>query len=208
MSPVSYGPSDINNPRGTPFAGMVPESFWLTKALLFDLEWILRDAQNPHFNKTDYPGESPLAALKHCLRLLRGFEIRTAVTSNLDQKTVVGKLARLNLAEDFDNIRCFEDVTELKPKTELHLLSMDMLGVKPLRAVAFETDLDGVKAARAAGIFCVGMPPQVDGQADMRMDSFLDKPLIQILEKIDQQKRSVFSKASKASPDNSRRIPG
>ncbi len=191
--PVSYGPSDINNPRGTPFAGMVPESFWLTKALLFDLEWILRDAQNPNFNKTDYPEESPLAALKHCLRLLRGFEVRTAVTSNFDQKTVVGKLAQLNLAEDFDNIRCFEDVTELKPKTELHLLSMDMLGVKPIRTVAFETDLDGVKAAQAAGIFCVGMPPGVDGQADMKLASFLDHPLIQILEKIDQAKRASLS---------------
>ena len=189
MSPVSYGPSDINNPRGTPFAGMVPESFWLTKALLFDLEWILRDAQNPNFNKTDYPEDSPLGALKHCLRLLRGFEVRTAVTSNLDQKTVVGKLAQLNLAEDFDNIRCFEDVTELKPKTELHLLSMDMLGVKPWRAVAFETDLEGVQAAKAAGVFCVGMLPVVDGQADMTMTSFLEHPLIQILEKIDQLKR-------------------
>ena len=189
MSPVSYGPSDINNPRGTPFAGMVPESFWLTKALLFDLEWILRDAQNPNFNKTDYPEDSPLGALKLCLRLLRGFEVRTAVTSNLDQKTVVGKLAQLNLAEDFDNIRCFEDVTELKPKTELHLLSMDMLGVKPWRAVAFETDLGGVQAAKAAGVFCVGMPPAVDGQADMTMASFLEHPLVQILEKIDQLKR-------------------
>ena len=187
--PVSFGPSDINNPRGTPFAGMVPESFWLTKALLFDFDWILRDSQNPHFTKVDYPEETPLAALKHCLRLLRGFEVRTAVTSNMDQKSVMNELAKLNLAEDFDNIRCFEDVKELKPKTELHLLSLDMLGVKPMRAVAFETTVDGVKAAQAADIFCVGMPPGVDGQADMKLDSFLETPLIQVLEKIDKVKR-------------------
>ena len=189
MSPVSYGPSDINNPRGTPFAGMVPESFWLTKALLFDLDWVIRDSQNPNYSKTDYPEESPLAALKQCLRHLRNYEVRTAVTSNLDQKSVVGELVKLNLAEDFDNIRCFEDVTELKPKTELHLLSMDMLGVKPIRTVAFETSVDGVKAAQAAGIFCVGMPPGVDGQADMKLDSFIDIPLLHVLEKIDKSKR-------------------
>jgi|SRR5579859_6221125 len=189
MSPVSYGPSDINNPRGTPFAGMVPESFWLTKALLFDMDWVARESRNPNYSKTHYPEESSLAALKHCLRLLRSFEIRTAVTSNLDQKTVVGELAKLHLAEDFDNIRCFEDVTELKPKTELHLLSLDMLGVKPLRAVAFETTEEGARAARAADIFCVGMPPNVDGQADMKLDSFLGTSLLQVLEKIDQIKR-------------------
>src|SRR5581483_4229949 len=162
MSPVSYGPSDINNPRGVPFAVPVPESFWLTKALLFDFDWVMRDAQNSNYDKVDYPEDSPVRALKLCFRLLRGFEIRLAVTSNLAQSTVVQRLAEVNLTEDFDNIRCFEDVNELKPKTELHLLSLDMLGVKPHRAVAFETTVDGVKAAQAAGIFCVGMPPGVD----------------------------------------------
>ena len=187
--PVSYGPSDINNPRGVPFAVPVPESFWLTKALLFDFDWVMREAQNSNYDKIDYPEDSPVQALKLCFRLLRGFEVRLAVTSNLAQRTVVQKLAEVNLTEDFDNIRCFEDVNELKPKTELHLLSMDMLGVKPIRTVAFETTADGVKAAQAAGIFCVGMPPGVDGQADMKLDSFLGGPLLQLLERIDKAKR-------------------
>src|SRR5258708_26380304 len=117
MSPINFGPPDVNNPRGTPFAGRVPESFWLTKALLFDFDWVVRDSKNSNYIKGDYPEESPLAALKHCYRLLRGFEVRTAVTSNLAQKTVVTELAGMNLAEDFDDIRCFEDVNELKPKT-------------------------------------------------------------------------------------------
>src|ERR1039458_1062523 len=143
MSPINFGPSDVKNPRGTPFAGMVPESFWLTKALIFDFDWVLRDSQNRNYNKVDFPEETPLAALKFCYRVLRSFEIRLVLTSNLKQSQVVSELARMNLAEDFDNIRCFEDVTELKPKTELHLLSLDMMGVKAHRAVASETTLDG-----------------------------------------------------------------
>jgi putative hydrolase of the HAD superfamily len=112
----------------------------------------------------------------------------------LAQKTVVAVLASLNLAEDFDNIRCFEDVNELKPKTELHLLSLDMMGVKAHRAVAFETTLDGVKAAKAAGIFCVGGPDLKD-QADLTLDSFLEAPLIHTLETIDRHKREKFPKS-------------
>lgn len=189
MSPINFGPSDVKNPRGTPFAGMVPESFWLTKALLFDFDWVAQDSKNPNYTKVDYPEETPLAALKLCYRLLRGFEVRLAVTSNLAQKTVVAELAKLNLAEDFDNIRCFEDVTELKPKTELHLLSLDMMGVKPVRAVAFETNVDGVKAAKEAGIFCVGTPELKD-HADMTLDSFIERPLIHMLEGIDKIKRA------------------
>jgi beta-phosphoglucomutase-like phosphatase (HAD superfamily) len=197
MSPVSYGPSDVVNPRGTPFGGPVPESFWLTKALLFDFDWVIAESKNPNYNKLDYQDPTPRTALKDCFRTLRSYEIRLAITSNLKNSEIVPVLHLLNLAEDFDNIRCFEDVKEVKPASELHQLSMDMLGVKPWRTVAFETTLEGVQAAKALGIFCVGMPPHVDGQADMKMSSFLDTPLIHVLEKIDQQKREILSRASK-----------
>jgi len=193
MSPVNYGPSDVNNPRGVPFGGMVPESFWLTKALIFDFDWVLRDSTNQNYNKEDFPEPTPLAALKNCYRTLRGFEVRIVLTSNLKQSRVVEELHRLNLAEDFDNIRCFEDVTELKPKTELHLLSLDMMGVKAVRAVALETDRLGVQAAKAAGLFCVGTP-ELAGMADMILDSFIGKPLIQTLENIDRKKREQLPK--------------
>ena len=109
---------------------------------------MIRDSVNQNYNREDFPEPTPLAALKLCYRLLRGFEIRLVSTSNLKQSVVVQKLHELNLAEDFDNIRCFEDVTELKPKTELHLLSLDMMGVKAIRAVALETDLLGGSPGR------------------------------------------------------------
>ncbi len=192
MSPVSYGPSDVVNPRGTPFAGPVPESFWLTKALLFDFDWVIAESKNPNYNKTDYGDPTPLTALKDCFRTLRSYEIRLSLTSNRKNNEIALVLHQLNLAEDFDNIRCFDDVKEVKPSPEMHQLSMDMLGVKSWRAVAFETTLEGVQAAKAAGIFCVGMPPGVDGQADMKLDSFLDAPLIHVLEKIDGIKRAAL----------------
>jgi beta-phosphoglucomutase-like phosphatase (HAD superfamily) len=199
MSPVEFGPSDVKNPRGTPFAGSVPESYWLTKALLFDFNWVLRDAANARYHRAEYPEAAPVLALKHCFRLLRAFEVRIALTSNLSQDRVVGELVRLNLAEDFDNIRCFEDVTELKPKTELHLLCLDMLGLKPWRAVALETDGAGLQAARDAGLFCVGTPEMGD-RADFTLDSLLESPLIQTLERIDRKKRALLSQSAPSRP--------
>lgn len=195
MSPVSYGPSDVVNPRGTPFGGMVPESFWLTKALLFDFDWVVSETQNPNYHKKDYEHPTPLAALKDCFRTLRSYEIRLALTSNRKSEEIVQTLHELNLAEDFDNIRCFDDVKELKPSPEMHQLSMDMLGVKPIRAAAFETELSGVRAAKAAGVFCVGMAPGVDGEADMTIASFLETPLLHVLEKIDKNKKIRFGMA-------------
>lgn len=186
--PVSYGPSDINNPRGTPFGGPVPESYWLTKALIFDFEWIMAEAKFLGYDKKDYDDPTPLTALKDCLQTLRSFEVRLSLTSNHKNAEIMPDLHRLNLAEDFDNIRCAEDVKNLKPSPELHQLTMDMLGVKPWRVVAFESKTVGVEAAKAAGIFCVGHRPMGD-QVDMILDSFMDVPLTRVLELIDQNKR-------------------
>jgi beta-phosphoglucomutase-like phosphatase (HAD superfamily) len=186
--PVSYGPSDINNPRGTPFGGPVPESYWLTKALIFDFEWVMAEAQNLGYDKKDYEDPTPLTALKDCLRTLRSYEVRLSLTTNRKTDEIMPELHRLNLAEDFDNIRCAEDVRNLKPSPELHQLTMDMLGVKPWRTVAFESRTVGVEAARAAGIFCVGHPPMAD-HVDMTLDSFTGLPLVRLLDLIDNNKR-------------------
>jgi putative hydrolase of the HAD superfamily len=188
MSPVTYGPSDINNPRGYPFVGPVPESFWLTKALLFDFDWVTREARDHGFDRKEYPEGSPAEALKHCFRALRSYEIRLSLTSNKKNSEIVPEMARLKVADDFDNMRCFEDVNELKPSSEMHQLSMDMLGVKPIRTVAFETTLEGLKAAKKAGIFCVGTP-ELEGHADLVMGSILRGSLLQTLENIDRLKR-------------------
>jgi len=172
----------------------VPESYWLTKALLFDFDWILLEISKPSRVMPDYEASrSTLEGLKETFQLLRKFEIRLAVTSNLSQETVVSELARLNLANDFDNIRCFEDAKRLKPNAELHLFTMETLGVRAGKAVAFETSLGGVRAAKAAGIFCVGTP-ELNGEADFHLSSFTEKPLLALLEEIDRLKRALLEK--------------
>jgi len=191
MSPVSFGPSDVNNPHNLQWAH-VPESFWMTKALVFDFEWVLEDSKISTYNRKDYPEDTPHAALKHCFRTLRTYEIRLGLTSNRRQKQVVPELAYLNLTEDFDNIRCFEDVKKVKPDPELLLFSLETLGVKPVRAVAFETTAEGVQAAKAAGVFCVGLP-HLKNQADLVLHSFIEEPILQVLERIDKEKRSRFN---------------
>jgi beta-phosphoglucomutase-like phosphatase (HAD superfamily) len=193
MSPVSFGPSDVKNPNNLQYAH-VPESFWVTKAILFDFDWILREVSNPNRAMPDHRDiHSTLDGLKETFQLLRKFEIRLAITSNLKQEAVISELSRLNLASDFDNIRCFEDAKELKPHSELHLFTMETLGVRPLKAVAFETTLEGVRAAKASGVFCVGTP-ELNGESDFHLDSLIEQPILILLEEIDRLKRQKFLK--------------
>lgn len=189
MSPLAYGPSDIVNPRFTPFAGMVPESFWLTKALIFDFDWIIREVSKAQHPMPDHQQTSSLVqGLKETFRTLRSFEIRVAMTSNLKLKTVVDELHRLNLAEEFDCIRCAEELPSLKPNPDLHINVMETLGIRSFKAVALETAREGVQAARHAGVFCVFMKDR-GLMGDYELESLTGEPIIFLLEKIDRVKR-------------------
>ncbi len=188
MSPLHYGPSDINNPRYLPFAH-VPESFWLTKVLLFDYDWIIREVAVENRVMPDHPEiHNSVEGLKETFTTLRRFEIRLGITSNLNQETVISELSRLKLADDFDCIRCLGDTKNPKPTTELHMAALETLGVRPARALAFETSEEGVMAAKTAGIFCVTMGKMPKG--DYVLKSLLEKPILHVLEEIDRLNRS------------------
>lgn len=63
---------------------------------------------------------------------------------------------------------------------------MEALGVMPDETIAFEDSANGVRAAKAAGIFCVAIPNEVtrhmDFQhADHRFDSLTEFDIRQML---------------------------
>jgi beta-phosphoglucomutase-like phosphatase (HAD superfamily) len=187
MSPVSFGPSDINNPRNVQW-GMVPESYWLTKVLIFDFDWVIREISHAHRMPDHLDTSSLSVGLKETFRMLRSYEIRLAMTSNETQRKVVEELHKLNLAEDFDCIRCAEELPSLKPSPDLHINVMETLGVRPLKAIALEVAPEGVQAAKAAGVFCVGTP-ELNGEVDYPLKSFTEHPVLHLLEQMDRVKR-------------------
>ena len=190
--PVSFGPSDVKNPRSY-FWGPVPESYWLTKVFIFDFDWVVREAELArHAMPDQLEADTSLEGLKETFRMLRGFEVRLAMTSNFTQKQVVEKLHALNLAEDFDCIRCAEELPSLKPNPDLNFNVMETLGIKAIKAIAFEVSPEGVEAARKADVFCV-VPPSMEGKADYSLNSITGEHIIGLLEKMDLAKRKKLS---------------
>jgi beta-phosphoglucomutase-like phosphatase (HAD superfamily) len=192
MSPINFGPSDVNNPHNL-FYAHVPESFWISKALIFDLEWIRREMAKAERAMPDHTElKLTVQGLKETFLNLRRYEVRIAMTSNLSSADVVRELSRLELANDFDSIRCREDVKVLKPGTELYQISLDTLGLKPFKAIAFEVTREGLVGAKAAGLFCVTPPGGLAG--DYILNSFLEKPILHLLEELDQRKKAALVK--------------
>jgi len=88
-------------------------------------------------------------------------EIRLAVASSSDREWVVGHLQRIGLLERFEAIVCAEDVPVTKPSPDLYMAALRLLGVSPDRAMAFEDSVHGVRAAKAAGLYCIAVPNKV-----------------------------------------------
>jgi len=148
----------------------------------------LRETQHARAMELLGPME-PRPGVLDYLKEAQALRIAMAVASSSHQEWLMGHLARLNISHCFHSIRCANDVTNVKPHPELYELTLEFMGVSPDRALAFEDSPNGIKAAKAAGIFTVAVPNPVTatldlGEADERIDSMADIRLRDLLQRV------------------------
>ncbi len=120
----------------------------------------------------------------------RKHKIAMALASSSNQDWVMGHLSRLGIADIFHSIRTANDVEKVKPDPELYQLTLTTMGVSPGQAIAFEDSPNGIKAAQAAGIFCVAVPNSVTknlavDHADYRIESMSEISLRDLLHRVE-----------------------
>jgi HAD superfamily hydrolase (TIGR01509 family) len=151
-----------------------------------------QDLENRHHQRVmDLLGPmQPRPGVVEYLEEAQKQRIALALASSSHQEWVVGHLSRLGLAEMFHSIRCANDVEKVKPHPELYQLTLTFMGVKPEKAIAFEDSPNGIKAAQAAGIYCVAVPNSVTKHlpvdaADFRLESMADLSLRELLHRVE-----------------------
>jgi HAD superfamily hydrolase (TIGR01509 family) len=102
-------------------------------------------------------GADPLPGARELVLSLRG-RVPIAVSSNSPRSFVDAALVSAGLDDLFQDIFAAEDVEHPKPAPDLYLAACARLGADPAHAVAFEDSGTGVAAARAAGMYVVGVP--------------------------------------------------
>lgn len=88
----------------------------------------------------------------------RGAEIGTAVASSSFGSWVEPWLDRHDLRRLIDVVCTRDHVARVKPAPDLFLLAAERLGVTPHECVVFEDSPNGLRAARAAGMWAVAVP--------------------------------------------------
>jgi HAD superfamily hydrolase (TIGR01509 family) len=81
-----------------------------------------------------------------------------AVASNSPRSHLLAGLTRTGLADRFDAVLGVEEVADPKPAPDLYLRACELLGAIPTGSVALEDSPPGVAAARAAGLYVLGVP--------------------------------------------------
>ena len=88
----------------------------------------------------------------------RSIGLKTAVASSSQAAWVRPWLERHDLLDAFDAVCTRDDVMAVKPAPDLFLLAARRLGVPPEACLVFEDSPNGLRAARAAGMWAVAVP--------------------------------------------------
>jgi HAD superfamily hydrolase (TIGR01509 family) len=109
--------------------------------------------------------------------------IKRAIVSSASRQWIDMHLERLERAVGWDAIVTADHVAErAKPQPTLYLEALEEVGADPGEAIAFEDSPNGALAAKAAGVFVVGVPNAVtrdyglDEHADLVVASLADLP--------------------------------
>ncbi len=115
----------------------------------------------------------------------------TGIVSSSSRWWIDPILERLERNHGWDTIVVADgDVDRAKPRPTLYLQALGDLGLQPGEAIAFEDSPNGVRAATAAGIYCVAVPNPVTAtlafeNADLTLDSLAELPLGELLERVE-----------------------
>ncbi len=91
---------------------------------------------------------------------LRG-RVPIALATNTRRPIAEMVLRRVGLASAFDAMAT-SDETQPKPAPHLYLLACERLGIAPGSAVGLEDSPTGVRAVKAAGMYCIAVPSAPD----------------------------------------------
>ncbi|MBK8900895.1 MAG: HAD-IA family hydrolase [Anaerolineaceae bacterium] len=131
-----------------------------------------------------------LPGVEAYLEQAQALGLKIAIASSSDHDWVDGHLQRLGLFDWFEQIHCSDDVGGVgKPDPAVYRAAVAALGVAPHEALALEDSPNGVRAAKAAGVWCTAVPNQMTrdlnfDHADYRLAALTDMPLSQLITEV------------------------
>lgn len=160
---------------------------WSPKTHLEDLtglafDWHDLDARRQEEILRDLTHEGPMPGVIDLLEMLARRGIRRAVVSSSSHHWVDGWLEKLALADRFETVVCRGDAPQIKPAPDLYLAAARRLGLEPEECLVIEDSLNGVLAAKAAGMMVWAVPNRVTEGLDFSLADGIFASLTELAE--------------------------
>lgn len=112
--------------------------------------------------------------------------LKIGLASSSSRNWVDQYLNKYQIAHYFDTIHTSDNVKKVKPDPELYLQAMAAMDVSGSETLVFEDSVNGLKAAKEAGAYCVIVPNPITknldfDQYDLRLNSMLDIELNEVI---------------------------
>ncbi len=101
-------------------------------------------------NKIDYTRIYP--GMKELLEELNKSNIKLALGTNGSRRTIAKLIEQFNIKNYFDAIVTYDDVARGKPFPDIFLKDAELLNVSPKECVVIEDSIEGIEAAKEAGM--------------------------------------------------------
>jgi len=115
----------------------------------------------------------PTKGIIELIRRLRKRNIKLGIGSSSHRKLITYVLKKLKIENLFDAVIAAEDITFGKPNPEIFLKCARTLGTEPAQCLVVEDAALGLKAAKAAGMMCLGYRNPHSGKQDLTEADFV-----------------------------------
>jgi len=153
---------------GSDFATWSPKTH-LEELTATAFDWHQLDALRQDQIEAELKDAQPMPGVLDLLASLRQAGIPRAVVSSSSHRWVDGWLEKLGLAAMFATVVCRGDAARIKPAPDLYEEAARRLGLDPAACLVIEDSLNGVRAAKAAGMPVVAVPNRVTACLDFSL---------------------------------------
>lgn len=153
------------------FVGLPTRKVWSylvrTKPLHVDVDTILQKEEeevNTMFQQADL---KPLPGVVDLLEILISKKVPMNVASSSAKSTIRLIVEKLGMTQYFKFLLSGTEVANGKPHPDIFLRSAELHKLPPEEGIVIEDSHNGVKAAKAAGMTCIGFRNPGSGQQDL-----------------------------------------
>ena len=115
---------------------------------------------------------------------LRAEGLRTAIASSSSLDFIEFVTASLDIRDCFDTLQSGAELPQSKPDPAIYLKTAAVLQVAPADCVVIEDTENGARAAKAAGMYCIGFRSPHSGDQDLAMTDWIVSDMAEVVEKI------------------------